>query len=65
MKIPIVQFEFCDRICNADDFYKLEINFVFSKFVLFALLFVSLQQNLWVWCGFFSAALFFRKTGNI
>lgn len=61
MKISIVQF--CDGICNAEDFCKLEINFLFSRFVLFVLLFG--QQNLWVWCGFCSAALFFRKTEDM
>lgn len=63
MKISLVQFAFCDGICIAEDFYKPEINFVFPKFVLFVLLFG--QQNPWLWCGFFGAALSFRKTGNI
>lgn len=26
-----VQFVFCDRICNVEDFYKPEINFVFQS----------------------------------
>lgn len=30
MKISVYSL-FCDRICNVEDFYKLEINFVFQN----------------------------------